>query len=104
MIMIEYKIIKELEKEPLHTQRTLADKFNISLGKTNFIIKNFIKIGAIQVKKVKDHHDKIRWHYYLTPKGLLEKMKLAQFYFEYLSIEYDSIEKELLELTDDIKK
>ena len=40
--MNEYKLIHELEKNPFHTQRTLADKLNISLGKANYLLAGLI--------------------------------------------------------------
>jgi EPS-associated MarR family transcriptional regulator len=100
--MIKYKIIKEIEKNPNHTQRSLAETLNVSLGKINYIISGFIKIGAIQAKKVRDHYDKIRWGYYLTPKGIKEKMKLTQTYYKILSEDYGKIQKELDELKKEV--
>ncbi|OGS35944.1 MAG: hypothetical protein A2293_07765 [Elusimicrobia bacterium RIFOXYB2_FULL_49_7] len=93
--MIEYKIIKEIERNGAHTQRSLAETLNVSLGRINYIMAGFIKIGAIQAKKVRDHHDKIRWRYYLTTKGIAEKMRLAQEYFALLSSEYDEVKRDL---------
>ena len=93
--MIEYKVIKEIEKDSGHTQRSLAGKLDVSLGRINYILSGFVKIGAIQAKKVRDHHDKIRWRYYLTPKGMAEKVRLAQEYYALLSREYGELRRDL---------
>ena len=93
--MIEYKVIKEIEKKADHTQRSLAVQLDVSLGTINYVLAGFMKIGAIQAKKVRDHHDKIRWRYYLTPKGLQEKLRLARLYYNLLSGEYDSLKQDL---------
>ena len=76
--MIEYKVITEISKNSDHTQRTLAEQFDVSLGKINYILSGFMRIGAIQAKKVRDHHDKIRWRYYLTPKGMKDVVEHAR--------------------------
>jgi DNA-binding MarR family transcriptional regulator len=93
--MIEYKVIKEIERNDTHTQRTLAGELDVSLGRINYILAGFTKIGFIQAKKVRDHHDKIRWRYYLTPKGVQEKVRLAHLYFDRLSKEYEMVREDL---------
>ncbi|OGJ87083.1 MAG: MarR family EPS-associated transcriptional regulator [Candidatus Raymondbacteria bacterium RifOxyA12_full_50_37] len=93
--MIEYKLLKEIERNSSHTQRTLASSLDVSVGKINYILAGFIKQGSIQAKKVRDHHDKIRWKYYLTPKGISEKVKITQEYFHSLVKEYNIIQAEL---------
>lgn len=93
--MIEYKVIKEIERNSEHTQRSLAELLDVSLGKINYVLSGFVKIGAIQAKKVRDHHDKIRWRYYLTPKGMQEKIRLTQVYYDLLSREYDAVKQDL---------
>ncbi len=93
--MIEYKVIKEIERNSEHTQRSLATNLDVSLGKINYILSGFIKIGVIQARKVKDHHDKIRWRYYITPKGMQEKIRLTKVYYEQLAKEYDEVRRDL---------
>jgi len=41
--MIEYKVIREIEKNPSHTQRSLAEKLDISLGKANYVLAGLIE-------------------------------------------------------------
>src|SRR5512147_2811722 len=93
--MFEYKVIKAIDGNSEHTQRSLAEHLDVSLGKVNYILSGFIKIGIIQAKKVRDHHDKIRWNYYLTPKGMQEKIRLTKVYYEILSKEYDEVKHDL---------
>ena len=93
--MIEYKVIKEIERNGAHTQRSLAERLDVSLGKINYLLSGFMKIGAIQAKKVRDHHDKIRWRYYLTPKGMKEKIRLTRLYYNRLSREYGEVRRDL---------
>jgi DNA-binding MarR family transcriptional regulator len=41
--MIEYHVIKALEQNPSHTQRSLAQKLDISLGKANYVLAGLSK-------------------------------------------------------------
>jgi EPS-associated MarR family transcriptional regulator len=93
--MIEYKVIKEIDRNSEHTQRSLAEQLDVSLGKINYLISAFVKIGVIQAKKMRNHHDKIRWRYYLTPKGIQEKIRLTKVYYDALSKEYSEVKKDL---------
>jgi DNA-binding Lrp family transcriptional regulator len=43
-------IIKEIEIDPSATQRALSGRLGISLGKTNYFLKELIKKGVIKVK------------------------------------------------------
>ena len=42
-------LFKEIESSPDSTQRSLSQKLNISLGKTNYILKALIKRGSISI-------------------------------------------------------
>lgn len=100
--MNSYRILKEIENNPYHTQRSLAEKLDVSLGKINFIISGLVEKGIIKVKKLKNHPDKIRWQYILTPEGVKEKVKITMDYMQIRKREFESIQKELIELQKEI--
>ena len=66
--MNEYKLIHELEKNPFHTQRTLADKLNISLGKANYLLAGLIEKGIVKTNKLKNGSGKNPLEIYPDPK------------------------------------
>jgi EPS-associated MarR family transcriptional regulator len=100
--MIEYKLIKEIEKNPRHTQRSLAQKLNISLGKVNYIISGLIEKGIIRAKKLKNDPDKIRWQYILTPRGMKEKLRITHLYLKRRIQEFEQIQNEIIELKKEV--
>lgn len=100
--MIEYKLIKEIEENPSHTQRSLAQKLNISLGKANYVLSGLIEKGIIKAKRLKNESNKIRWQYILTPKGVTEKMVITREYLKKRIYEYEEIQKEICELKKDL--
>lgn len=102
--MIEYKVIKELEENPSHTQRSLAQKLNVSLGKINYVLSGLVEKGIIKAKKLKNHPDKIRWQYLLTPQGVKEKIKITSDYLKKRLKEFEYIQNEIEELKEEIKK
>ena len=70
----EYAIIREIHKNHIPDQRTLATRTGISLGMTNIIIKKLIKKGYIKAKQL--NQKKIQ--YILTPKGFTEKARVFE--------------------------
>jgi MarR family transcriptional regulator, temperature-dependent positive regulator of motility len=100
--MIEYKVIKEIEHNPSHTQRSLAEKLDISLGKANYVLAGLIEKGIVKAKKLKNNPYKIRWQYILTPQGMKEKFKITQQYLKRRKKEYEEIQKEIVQLQEEV--
>ena len=69
----DLKLLEELERNPIISQRELSHKFGIALGVTNACLKRMIRKGWVRIKGF-DHR---RIGYYLTPKGFVEKSRLT---------------------------
>ena len=63
----DYKILKILEGNPNLTQRQIAKKLNLSLGKTNYVIRALIDSGWVKLNNFKRSDHKIGYIYLLTP-------------------------------------
>jgi EPS-associated MarR family transcriptional regulator len=102
--MIEYKVIREIEKNPSHTQRSLAEKLDISLGKANYVLAGLIEKGIIKAKKLKNSPGQIRWQYILTSEGMKEKIKITKNYLERRLFEFENLQKEINQLQSEVNK
>jgi len=69
----DLRLLEELERNPIISQRELSHKFGIALGVTNACLKRMARKGLIRIRGF-DHR---RIGYYLTPKGFVEKSKLT---------------------------
>ena len=67
------QILDELAKNDTVTQRDLSNRLGIALGLVNSYVKNLVAKGYITVKTIPPK----RYGYYLTPKGFMEKTRLA---------------------------
>jgi EPS-associated MarR family transcriptional regulator len=101
--MIEYKVIREIERNPSHTQRSLAGQLDISLGKVNYVLAGLIEKGIVKAKKLKNNPENIRWQYILTPAGVKEKMKITQQYLQRRIVEFEDLQKEIDQLQKEVK-
>jgi EPS-associated MarR family transcriptional regulator len=102
--MIEYKLIKEIEKNPYHTQRTLAQSLGVSLGKANYLLGGLIDKGIVKARKLKNDPDKIRWKYILTPMGLSEKLVITREYLQKRICEFEAMQREIADLKDEVRR
>jgi EPS-associated MarR family transcriptional regulator len=100
--MIEYKLIREIERNPFHTQRSLATTLHISLGKANYLISGLIHKGIIKVRKLRNNPEKIRWKYILTPKGIREKLTITRDYLQKRITDFEIIQREIAELKTEV--
>ena len=89
-------IFKELEANPNATQRDISSRLNISLGKTNYLLRELILRGFIKAKNFTGNPGKLRKiHYLLTEKGLEEKFRLLQHFLQIKEIEYNKLKLEI---------
>jgi DNA-binding MarR family transcriptional regulator len=87
--MKELSLLQELEKNPIVSQRELANKFGIALGVTNACLKRMGHKGWIRITSL--NHHKIG--YFVTPKGFKEKTKLTLHLISWTVKHYSTLKK-----------
>ncbi|WP_133013322.1 MarR family EPS-associated transcriptional regulator [Marinomonas flavescens] len=90
-----YKILKELQQNPNLSQRELAKRLGISLGKTNFCLKALIEKGLVKAGNFKKSSDKVRYLYLLTPKGIEERVSLTHHFLQRKLNEHEELTSEI---------
>lgn len=76
-------IFKELEVNPNTTQRDLSMCLNISLGKTNYFLRELILKGFVKAKNFTGNSGKLKKiQHLLTEKGLVEKSRLIKHFLQ----------------------
>lgn len=97
-------ILKEIEVNPHITQRYLAQKFDISLGKINFLINVLVDKGIIEIKNFKNSKNKLGYIYLLTPQGIRIKIQLIHKFFTWKIQEYEKLKREIRYFRNEISK
>ncbi len=88
-------VLQEIEHNPQITQRALAQKLEISLGKLNFLIRALIDKGVIEIKNFRNSKNKLAYTYLLTPQGIKIKIQLTHKFFFWKSQEYEKLKAEI---------
>jgi len=92
-----FNILRKISKNPNLSQREIADKLGLSLGKVNYCLLALKKKGLLKIENFKKSENKIKYLYVLTPKGISEKTKLTLRFMKTKMIEYDELKKEISE-------
>lgn len=75
---VRYRLLTLLDENPELTQRELAHKMGISLGKTNYCLKALIDKGMVKVHNFRNSKNKIAYLYKLTPAGVNDKIRVTR--------------------------
>lgn len=76
---LEFEVLKHVEESPLLTNRRLADKLGVSVKLSHALLAGMVERGFFHIKK---YHSR-RWDYFLTPKGIAEKLRLTREFLEF---------------------
>ena len=88
-------IIKHVETDPAVSQRILSNRLNVSLGMTNYLLKELIKKGFIKAHDFSQHSGKLRKvRYLLTKEGADEKLRLTHYFLKTREQEYNIMKQE----------
>jgi len=95
---ITYKLLKLIEEAPQMSQREIAKKMGVSLGKVNYCLKAMIDKGFIKVRNFYKNKSKSAYVYFLTPNGLEEKAKVTYRFLHRKMNEFENIKSEIRRL------
>ncbi|HAZ10336.1 MAG TPA: MarR family EPS-associated transcriptional regulator [Candidatus Omnitrophica bacterium] len=94
-------IIRHLEDDPSTTQRALSNRLNISLGKTNYLLKELVKKGFVKAQSFSHNSGKLqKVNYLLTKEGFEERLRLTGYFLKTKEEEYNRMKKEWEQLTN----
>lgn len=98
---LDFELLHLLEQEPGLSQRELAKRLGISLGKVNYCLKGLLEKGAVKLGNFRASRNKLRYVYILTPKGIAQKTTLTRHFLQRKIEEYERLKAqiELLEQT-----
>ncbi len=93
-----YSLLKTLEENPGLSQRALAKKLGVSLGKVNFCLKALVEKGSLKISNFRNSENKQAYAYLLTPGGIEEKARITVRFLARKVEEYERLQKEIDEL------
>ena len=92
---LRFRVLRLLENNPKISHRDIAEALGVSAGGVNYCVNALIKVGAVKVQNFRDSRNKLRYAYFLTPKGFAEKSALAGDFLARKLSEYEAIKAEI---------
>ena len=96
---VTFRVMHMLENNPDITQRELADRLGISLGRLNYCLKALMIRGWIKMQNFSHSKNKFGYIYLLTPDGVLQKAALTSGFLKRKLIEFEMLKKEIQSLS-----
>lgn len=92
---IDLNLLREIAADPATSQRSLAQRLGISLGRVNFCLRALTEKGLVKANNFRRSDNKLAYAYVLTPKGAEEKLRLTRAFLQRKRAEYDRLHLEL---------
>ena len=102
---IRYRLLKILSEKQTFTQREMATRVGISLGKMNYCLTELTRKGIIKINRFKTTGNKRKaYAYILTSRGIQEKAGITVSFLKKKVEEYDEIKRQIEELTREVEE
>ena len=90
--------LRELSRDDTLSQRDLAGRLGLSLGRVNFVVNSLIGKGLVKARRFKNSRNKLAYRYVLTPEGLSEKIKVTRSFLQAKLHEFELLQREIEDL------
>jgi EPS-associated MarR family transcriptional regulator len=104
---VRYRLLKLIADHPSVTQRQLARELGISLGKINYCLHALVEKGWVKARNFTSNQSKSGYAYFLTARGIEEKISVTRSFLRRKMAEYEMLVKEIELLSaevDELKK
>ena len=93
-----YGLLKTLEENPGLSQRDLAKRLGVSLGKINYCLNALVAKGSVKINNFRNSDNKLAYAYLLTPSGVEQKARMTVEFLQVKVQEYERLRAEIAEL------
>jgi len=99
---LRLQLLRQLTESPDLSQRELALRLGLSLGKTNYCLRALIDKGWVKVNNFRNSQNKLAYAYVLTPSGLRAKTSVTTDFLRRKQLEFVQLEREIDELRREV--
>jgi EPS-associated MarR family transcriptional regulator len=104
------QLLKLLQAQPHLSQRELAAKMGVSLGKVNYCMRALMEKGLVKLENFRHAESKRKYIYLLTPAGIAEKTAITSRFlkakleeYKRLKVEIELLQQETSESGDEVE-
>src|SRR5512143_1477136 len=97
------QVLKLLQADPTLSQRQIAERMGVSLGKANYCLRALVEKGLVKLGNFSKNPNKRQYAYILTPAGLEEKTRITLDFLKRKEVEFEAIQREIEALKGDLE-
>lgn len=100
----DLELLRQIDAEQVGSQRDLAEKLGISVGKINYCLKALIDKGWIKANNFRRADNKWAYRYLLTPVGAKAKLRITREFLIRKEREFAQLQEEICRLRHEIER
>ena len=100
----DFQLLRQLTDQPSASQRGLAAKLGVSVGKVNYCLRALMGKGWVKANNFRRSDNKLAYAYILTPVGIEEKSRLTKSFLQRKLIEFERLRREIDGLRNEANK
>mgnify|MGYP001487174764 CR=1 FL=1 len=100
---LRLSVIRIIEENPDITQRELAKRLGISLGRINYCLKALVEVGYVKTARFRRSKKKLGYAYILTPSGIRAKSQIMARFLALKMREHEDLIAEIDKLTHELE-
>ena len=99
---LDYLLLRQITDQPTASQRGLAARLNVSVGKLNYCLRALVDRGWVKASNFRRSDNKLAYAYLLTSRGASAKVRLAREFLARKEQEFERLQHEIAALRDDL--
>lgn len=97
-----YELLCQLTDQPVTSQRHLAERMDVSVGKVNYCLRALMEKGWVKMRNFRRSDSKLAYSYLLTPSGVVAKLALMRLFLASKEREFESLQKQIVMLRSEL--
>ena len=99
----DYELLRLITNQPIASQRGLASRMGVSVGKINYCLQALVDKGWIKANNFRRSDNKWAYTYLLTPRGASAKVRLARAFLAHKEQEFERLQTEIAALRGELR-
>jgi len=100
---LDYELLRQIADQPTASQRNLAARLGVSVGKVNYCLRALVEKGWVKANNFRRSDNKLAYAYLLTPRGMTAKVRLAHDFLARKEHEFQCLQNDIAALRSELK-
>lgn len=98
----DLELLRQIDAQQADSQRDLAERLGISVGKINYCLRALVDKGWIKANNFRRADNKWAYRYLLTPTGARAKLRLTREFLSRKEHEFEQLQAEIHRLRREV--